>query len=186
MNAESNAVPPIASERLDLVPMSAAFIEALLAGRRSETGSLAGLAVPAGWPDTHDAGFLRLRADQMRRDPATVEWLVRALVLREPRRPMIGHAGFHGPPGVNGLRNPNAVELGYTVFEPFRGRGYATEAARALIEWARAERGITHFIASVAPDNVHSLALVRRLGFVRTGRHWDEEDGEELVFEREA
>jgi RimJ/RimL family protein N-acetyltransferase len=96
---------------------------------------------------------------------------------------MIGHAGFHGPPGVNGPGAADAVEVGYTIYEPHRGKGYATEAARALIGWARDERAIRHFIASVAPDNVPSLALVRRLGFVQTGTQWDEEDGEELVFE---
>ena len=35
---------------------------------------------------------------------------------------MIGHAGFHGQPGVNGKQDPEAVELGYTIFEPYRGQ----------------------------------------------------------------
>jgi RimJ/RimL family protein N-acetyltransferase len=186
VTVDPHDLPAIRAERVDLVAMSAPFIEALLAERRREAGSLIGIAVPDDWPDEHDTGFLRLRAEQMQKDPARTEWLVRAVVLREPGRPMIGHAGFHGPPGINGPRNPNAVEVGYTVFEAFRGHGYATEAARALIEWARAERGIGHFIASIAPDNIPSLALVRRLGFVQTGTQWDEEDGEELVFELEG
>jgi RimJ/RimL family protein N-acetyltransferase len=96
---------------------------------------------------------------------------------------MIGHAGFHGQPGVNGKQDPEAVELGYTIFEPHRGRGYATEAARALMDWAATEKGIRRFIASVAPTNDPSLAIVKKLGFVHTGEQWDEEDGLELVFE---
>jgi ribosomal-protein-alanine N-acetyltransferase len=51
------------------------------------------------------------------------------------------------------------------------------------MDWARRERGIHHFIASVAPDNQASLSAVRELGFVKTGKQWDEEDGLELVFE---
>ena len=43
--------------------------------------------------------------------------------------------------------------------------------------------GIQRFIASISPGNKASLALVRRLGFQEFGRHWDEEDGEELEFE---
>jgi RimJ/RimL family protein N-acetyltransferase len=35
----------------------------------------------------------------------------------------------------------------------------------------------------VAPDNEPSLAIIRKLGFVRTGEHIDEEDGLEHVFE---
>ena len=108
---------------------------------------------------------------------------MRAVILREPVRTMIGHAGFHGQPGVNGKQDPEAVELGYTIFEPHRGHGYATEAAQALMDWAREEKGISRFFASVAPDERPSLAIVRKLGFVQTGEQWDEEDGLELVFE---
>jgi [ribosomal protein S5]-alanine N-acetyltransferase len=143
---------------------------------------LLGTTAPAGWPDDHDAGFLRIRADQMRREPSSQEWLVRAVVLRSEAR-MIGHAGFHGPPGLNGPRKPRALELGYTVFPDFRGHGYATEAARALMDWAAETHGVRHFVASVAPGNEPSLAVVRKLGFVETGEQWDDEDGLELVFE---
>jgi [ribosomal protein S5]-alanine N-acetyltransferase len=181
--SDTVAAPSIVSQRLELVPLTPEVIDELLAGRGEEAGALAGIQVPDGWPDEHDHRFLRLRADQTRKDPAWEQWLVRALALREPGRPMVGHAGFHGPPGINGSHAVDAVEVGYTVFEGFRGRGYATEAARALIAWAQAEHGVHRFIASVAPDNVPSLALVRRLGFVQTGSQWDEEDGEELVFE---
>ncbi len=118
----------------------------------------------------------------MRDDPEVEEWLVRAVVLR-PDAGVVGHAGFHGPPGVNALAKPGFIEIGYTVFAPFRGRGYATEAAFALMGWARARDGVEGFVASVAPENEPSLAIVRKLGFVHTTAVWDEEDGEELVFE---
>jgi [ribosomal protein S5]-alanine N-acetyltransferase len=152
--------------------------------RSDEAGRLLGASVPHGWPDEHDARFLRLRAEQMRREPCSQEWLVRAVVLRSESR-LVGHAGFHGPPGVNGPSQPDALELGYTIFPEFRGRGYATEAAQALMDWAAETHGIRHFIASIAPANQASLAIVRKLGFVRTGEQWDDEDGLELVFELE-
>jgi hypothetical protein len=37
--------------------------------------------------------------------------------------------------------------------------------------------------ASVRPDNVASLTLIGRYGFVRVGEQWDDEDGLELVLE---
>jgi ribosomal-protein-alanine N-acetyltransferase len=40
-------------------------------------------------------------------------------------------------------------------------------------------------IASIAPDNDPSLAIVRKLGFEQTGEQWDDEDGLELVFQLE-
>lgn len=166
--------------------MSPAFVDALLGGRRAEAAERLGAELPDDWPDRHDSGFLRLRLDQMRQDPSKEPWLVRALVLEEDgERRMIGHAGFHGPPGVNGPRRPEAVEVGFTVFPPFRRRGFASETVAALLDWARTEQGIRHFVASVAPDNEPSLAIVRKLGFVQTGDQWDEEDGLELVFELE-
>ena len=177
-------VSTISAHRLELVSMTPAFVGALVGGRREEGARLIGAELPDGWPDRHDEGFLRLRFDQMQRDPEAQQWLVRALVLRESGA-MVGHAGFHGAPGVNGPQKPGALEVGYTVFPPFRRRGYATEAVVALMDWARAEHEIDHFIASVAPGNEPSLAIVRKLGFAQTGEQWDEENGLELVFELE-
>ena len=173
----------IRSERLELVSMSPDAVDALLHGRREEAAGLLGAVIPDDWPNAHDAGFLRMRLRQMRDDPDAVQWLVRAIVLLEPRRPLIGHIGFHGEPGVNAAKNPDAVEVGYTVFESHRGKGYATEAVRALFRWAAEEHGIRHFVASVSPTNEPSLAIVKKLGFVQSGEQWDEEDGLELVFE---
>ena len=53
---------------------------------------------------------------------------------------------------------------------------YASEAVDGLMGWARTQ-GIDHFVASVAPGNEPSLAIIRKLGFVRTGQHIDPEDG---------
>jgi [ribosomal protein S5]-alanine N-acetyltransferase len=173
-------VPRIRSSRLDLVSLSPAHIEALLEGRREEAAAELSCPLPDGWPDEDVRRFLRMRLEQMQRDPESQKWLVRALVLREGRT-MVGHAGFHGPPGTTGLA-PGKAELGYTVFPSFRGQGYATEAVEALMGWAGVE-GIHRFVASIGPWNEPSLAIVRKLGFVQTGEQWDEEDGLELVFE---
>ena len=167
----------IATERLELVWLSPELVEAILDGRRDELA----FAVPDDWPDEHDRRFLAFRLRQMGDEPARGPWLVRAIVLPETRE-LIGHVGFHGPPGINSLRAADAVEIGYTIFPEHRRNGYATEAVEALLDWGRAQ-GIHRFVASVGPGNEPSLRIVRRLGFVEVGRHWDDEDGEELEFE---
>jgi RimJ/RimL family protein N-acetyltransferase len=175
----------IETSRLELRPFSPPFLDAIIAGRRDDAESALGLELPPEWPDGHDFGFLRLRRDQLRRDPEREPWMPRAIALHGARRALVGHIGFHGPPGVNGPRKPDALEVGYTVFEPFRRRGYATEAVEGILAWAREAHGVRHFVASVSPDNEPSLKLVRRLGFRQTGTQWDDEDGKELVFELE-
>jgi ribosomal-protein-alanine N-acetyltransferase len=165
---------------IELIPLTAEFIAAALAGRREEAARLLGAELPEAFPSVGERGFLGLRLRQMREDSRFRTWCPHAVVLGGQ---MIGHAGYHGPPGVNSIQDPDAVEFGYRIFPPYRGRGYATEAARMLMDLAEERAGIRHFVLSVGPENEPSLAIVRKLGFVRTGQRVDEEDGLELVFE---
>lgn len=171
----------IRSDRLDLVLLTPDVMAALLEGRRADAQESTEVVFPSDWPDEHDARFLRFRQAQVAKDHDHEPFLVRVMALHDGT--MVGHAGFHGKPGVNAPNKENALELGYTVFAPYRRRGYAEEAIRALVGWAKEHHGVTTFIASVSPDNEPSLALARKLGFSEIGRHWDEVDGEELEFE---
>ncbi|HEY8836913.1 MAG TPA: GNAT family N-acetyltransferase [Dehalococcoidia bacterium] len=170
-------VAPIQSERLELISMTPEFMEAVLAGDLSRAGELIGVTIPPDWPEEAERN-LRLRLDQLRRNPALQPWLLRAIVLRGAERQFVGRINFHGAPDAGGV-----VEIGYTVVPEHRGHGYATEATRAMFGWAQGTHGIQHFRASVSPHNAPSMAVVKKLGFVQTGVQWDEEDGEELVFE---
>jgi ribosomal-protein-alanine N-acetyltransferase len=159
--------------------MTPAFIEAVLADRREEAAALVRAALPAAFPRGGERRFLELRLRQMREDDRFLEWCPYVVVLGDL---MIGHAGYHGPPGKNSTRNADAVEFGYTIEPEFRGHGYASEAAGRLMHEAEA-RGVKHFVLSCAPSNEPSLAIIRKLGFVHTGEQMDDEDGLELVFE---
>jgi RimJ/RimL family protein N-acetyltransferase len=165
---------------IELVPMTPDFVAAVLDGRREEAGALLGIELPDEFPSEGEKGFLGLRLRQMREDERFQTWCPHAVVLGGQ---MVGHAGYHGPPGVNSTQNPGAVEFGYRIFPPYRGRGYASQAAKMLMDLAGQRAGIQHFVLSVAPDNEPSLAIVRKFGFRQTGERMDEEDGRELVFE---
>jgi RimJ/RimL family protein N-acetyltransferase len=160
--------------------MTPEFVQAALDGRRDEAGTLLGIEVPDEFPSDGEKGFLGLRLRQMREDDRFRTWCPHAVVLGGQ---MIGHAGYHGPPGVNSLQAADAVEYGYKIFPAWRGRGFATEASQLLMDQAEARAGIRHFVLSIAPTNEPSLAIARKFGFVRTGEHMDEEDGLEHVFE---
>lgn len=55
-----------------------------------------------------------------------------------------------------------------------------------LLRWAQSHPAVRRFRASVSADNLPSRNLVTALGFIEVGSQWDEEDGEELVFEQAA
>jgi ribosomal-protein-alanine N-acetyltransferase len=173
MQPRSPDVPAIRTERTELVSMSLAFMQALVAGDVDGAAQEMGAALPSGMREN---GY---RIPALEADPASQPWLGRAIVLTHPdgRREVIGTIGFHAPPDETGR-----VELGYRVEAAFRGRGIATECIRALLAWAQSQ-GIHRFRASVAPGNVASLAIVRSLGFHQVGVRVDEIDGEELVFD---
>ena len=75
--------------------------------------------------------------------------------------------------GLNPAEKPNggggAIELGYWIARRHWGRGYASEAARAVIEVARA-CGHPRIVASHFIDNPASGRVLRKAGFLPTGR----------------
>lgn len=167
---------PIATPRLRLIPLPADAVRGLLGGDRVGASALLGLSLPAEFPAGPADVFLQVQPRRMEEDPGGRGWCVRAM-LRVEDSAVIGHCGFHGPPKAVGH-----AEIGYTVFQKFRSRGYATEAAQGLIQWAR-HTGEQKVFASVAPTNGPSLAVLNKLGFRHVGEQMDEIDGKELVFE---
>lgn len=165
---------PIHTQRTALHSLGLQHIEALLGGQDAAV-EVAGLSLqPQDFDD--DRSVLIMRRDQLSADPTERPWLLRVAVGHDGS--IVGRVGFHAPPDDN-----RSVEIGYRVLPAFRGQGCATELAVGLMEWARGN-GATSCVASVRPDNTPSLAIIGKLGFVRTGEQVDEEDGLEWVFTR--
>lgn len=60
-------------------------------------------------------------------------------------------------------------ELGYWVGVPYWGRGYATEAARAMLAFGREHLGLGQATARCMADNGASARVLEKCGFARTG-----------------
>ena len=170
----------VSSDRLDLVPMSLELMEALQRGDRESAEQLAGYRIPAEWPEGM-LSVLRFRIAIALAQPETVPLLLRAMVLRADPKVVVGRIGFHGPADDTGM-----LEIGYEVFPPYRRRGYAREAVVAMFRWAQRDPAVLRFRATVSPENEPSRNLIAGLGFTEVGTQWDEEDGEETIFERSA
>ena len=65
------------------------------------------------------------------------------------------------PPGPN---EPNDLELGWSVVESFRGRGYATEGAAAALAHARAAKSGKRIIANIDHGNIASIRVAEKIG----------------------
>jgi ribosomal-protein-alanine N-acetyltransferase len=76
---------------------------------------------------------------------------------------MIGFARL-GPTGVQ------AAHLGYAIAADHWGRGYATAAARTALEFAFGPLDLHRVSAAIGPENLASVAVVKRLGFTYEGR----------------
>lgn len=64
----------------------------------------------------------------------------------------------------------NRPEFGFILHPDAWGKGLAAEAARAFVDYAFATHPIEAITADVDPRNEASLRLLRKLGFVETGR----------------
>jgi ribosomal-protein-alanine N-acetyltransferase len=97
------------------------------------------------------------------------------------RRALPDHEGFlvceRASGAIAGVVNINNIVrgffqsgyLGYYVGEPFARRGYMTEGLRLFVCHAFDELKLHRLEANIQPENVASIALVRRCGFRREG-----------------
>ena len=85
---------------------------------------------------------------------------------------LIGRCGIQD----NMIDGTVEVELGYLLAEEQRGKGYAKEAVKAVLEYAFRNVGLTRIVAQVAPENTASLRVAESCGMlwekdVRNGEH---------------
>lgn len=84
-------------------------------------------------------------------------------VEEKSSRRYIGRVGPWCPPGWPGF------EVGWGIDRACRGKGYATEAARASIDWVFASFEIDEIIHCIEASNEPSKSVARRLGARRDG-----------------
>jgi ribosomal-protein-alanine N-acetyltransferase len=68
-------------------------------------------------------------------------------------------------PGIH-----QAAKLGYAIGADHWGRGYATDASRTMLRFAFGDLGLHRVSAAIGPENLASVAVVKRLGFSYEGR----------------
>jgi ribosomal-protein-alanine N-acetyltransferase len=110
---------------------------------------------PAPWTRDQTAAYVG-QAIARYRDDGIGEY---AVVRRSDGR-LIGNCG----PAMRDIGGRRLPELGWDLRSDEWGKGYATEAARAVLEYAAAELGLSRLYSLILPENERSRGVATRLG----------------------
>ncbi len=171
----------IETRRLQLSPLAPQHILALIEAPDRFPG-LSGFAAAPGLreffvSDELSTAFLEsLRALHVA-DP----WTFGFSVVDRDRRMVVGGAGFKGRPDAAGV-----AEIAYGIVPDFEGRGYATEAAGGIIEWAINSGLVQTLRAHTLPLPNASTRVLVKCGFSFAGDVIDPDDGPVWRWERLA
>lgn len=162
----------LSTARLQLIPCTAAYFEAALAGHHVLSAVL-GVAAAEGWPGSAEAAAVLAPGYQhLRRQPHLLGWWTYLVVHREAGQ-LIGLAGFKGRPSAEGT-----VEIGYSLMPEYRGQGLATEAARALVDFAFRHPEVRRVEALTLPARNASCRVLEKAGLRFAGTVLDPAEGE--------
>jgi [ribosomal protein S5]-alanine N-acetyltransferase len=170
--------PKLITERLEMIPMTVEVVEAVFAGRRSDTEALLRAKMPTTWPGRAlvERAFLA-RLDAVRADPEHRLWGDRVVLSRDPYPRVIGSVVFHGGPDLEGR-----VEVAYGIEEESQRQGFGFEAVSASVAWALGEPRVCAVRASTFTWHFASRRILEKLGF-RVVATEDDLLGEMLKYE---
>jgi RimJ/RimL family protein N-acetyltransferase len=167
--------------RIDLVPLSPPVLLALI-DSVADFERVSGLRAADGLRDFYVSGDVSAAWLAKLRESSHADPWVHGFGVRDRATDqIIGSAGFKGAADAEGM-----VEIGYGIVPRFQGQGFASEAAAALIEYARNDPDVRTIRAHTAPESNASTRVLAKCGFVKTAEVDDPEDGPVWRWERRA
>jgi ribosomal-protein-alanine N-acetyltransferase len=109
---------------------------------------------------------------QLQASTSTDAWKHGFTLVHREGDMVVGLAGFKGPPAADGM-----VEIAYGVNPDHQGRGYATEAAEALVAFAFSSGRVRVVRAHTLPEPNASQRVLTKCGFRHVGEVIDPDDG---------
>jgi [ribosomal protein S5]-alanine N-acetyltransferase len=144
-------------------------LRALLRGAQ-EFANIAGLRVAEGVREQLLSGssdFMRRVETGRESDP----WRFGFAVIHKIDNMLIGTGGFPGPPDSDGV-----AEIAYGIAPAYQGKGYATEVANALIDFASRDPRVKRIRAHTLPEVNASTRVLEKCGFSKIGEAVDPEN----------
>ncbi len=171
------AEPVVQSERLNVAPLDLASVEALVTGDGDGLEQRTGASFPHPVsPPPYMAETMPIVRERLSAHPEETPWWNWVIVERESRR-AVGSVAFGGAPDANG-----ALLIGYAIYPEFEGHGYATEAVRAMIDWAFHQPGVKVVRALAPVWNTPALRVAENVGMQPVAADEDDDIGEVLVY----
>ncbi|WP_243717177.1 GNAT family N-acetyltransferase [Actinomadura darangshiensis] len=140
----------LTTDRLVLRPWTSAEVTAVLSGDRRPH-----------WADDFPTEGDRVIAGFIAENPSALGAFGQRQIIERSTGLVAGAIGLFWPPG------DGRVEFGYGVVESRRGRGYATEAARAIVAFALTAPGVEAVVATVELANPASARVLENAGLRR-------------------
>lgn len=151
--------PTLATERLLLQPFTLADAEALQRLAGAEEIADTTLNIPHPYADGLAEAWIESHADAFRDRERVV------LAITDSNAVLVGAISLRLDLGHR------RAELGYWIGLPFWGRGYATEAVVAMVEYGFKELGLNRIFAHHLARNPASGRVLEKAGFVHEGFH---------------
>jgi RimJ/RimL family protein N-acetyltransferase len=166
----------VRTERLDLTPLGADALDALLAGDDRRLRRLTGARFRTPAPPPYMADALPVVRDRLRERPEEACWW-NWLVVERATAEAVGSVAFGGPVNPEG-----AVLVGYAIYGDYEGRGYATEAVKAMVAWAFGRPGVREVRALAPVWNTPALRVAENVGMRPVASEEDDDVGEVLLY----
>jgi ribosomal-protein-alanine N-acetyltransferase len=168
--------PLVHTRRLDLSPLTAEAIDALLSGQGARLRRLTRARFRTTAPPPYMADALPVVRERLRERPQEAPWW-NWLVVDRATGEAVGSVAFGGPVNPDG-----AVLVGYAMYAEHEGRGYATEAVRAMVTWAFTQPGVREVRALAPVWNTPALRVAENVGMRPVASEEDDDVGEVLLY----
>jgi len=146
----------IQTPNLQLLPVERIHVEALLRNK-SELAALLQVTLPDGWPHFPEA-FSLSAIEAHESNLLEADW--HGYFFLHPKdRVLVGSGAFKGPPDDSGT-----IEIGYEIASEYWNRGWATEAAQGMIDYAFSHEEVRAVIAHTLAQINASNRVLQKVG----------------------
>lgn len=149
-------MPELHTNRLIMTTFTHEMIEMLLIDKDAFSEEFL-FNIHSEWPLPEYQQFFPYKINKFKENPIENKW--EGLIIHKETNTIIGDMGFKGSPDEEG-----AINIGYSIVPDQRGKGYASEMGKALVQWGLSQPGVKKVVATCSPDNHPSIKVLQKIG----------------------